>query len=145
MSTLLPFANHRFCRSCLFVVKATAWNFRLMSNVPPRAHDSNVEGSLHAAASGGGPDRFGLDKTKGVNDLCRRDARIRAQKEAAAVDEFSRRFEECSLEDQPSLAAQRHFALQVLLAGLHAIVFSHCYSRKLNLATASTIFVDNAG
>jgi hypothetical protein len=60
------------------------------------------------------PDRFGLDKTKGLNDLCRRDARIRAEKEAAALQEFSRRFSECSLEDQFSLAAQRHFALQVL-------------------------------
>jgi hypothetical protein len=68
---------------------------------------------MAAASSSGGPDRFGLDRTKGLNDLCRRDARIRAEKEAAAVELFSRRFDECSLEDQSSLSAQRHFALQV--------------------------------
>jgi hypothetical protein len=68
---------------------------------------------MAGASSKGGPDRFGLDKTKGLNDLCRRDARIRAEKESAAIEEFSQKFAECSLEDQSSLAAQRHFALQV--------------------------------
>ena len=86
---------------------------------------------MAGASSSAGPDRFGLDKTKGLNDLCRRDARIRAEKEAAAVEEFSRRFDECSLQDQMSLSAQRHFALQVELTCLcvwmclHAFASSH--------------------
>jgi hypothetical protein len=68
---------------------------------------------MAGASCSGGPDRFGLDKTKGLNDLCRRDARIRAEKETAAIEEFSQKFADCALEDQSSLAAQRHFALQV--------------------------------
>jgi hypothetical protein len=84
-------------------------NRGITTNRPLRSQDKKMAG----ASSSGGPDRFGLDKTKGLHDLCRRDARIRAEKEAAAVEEFSRRFDECSLEDQSSLTAQRHFALQV--------------------------------
>jgi hypothetical protein len=76
---------------------------------------------MAGASSSGGPGRFGLDKTKGLNDMCRRDARIRAEKEAAAQEEFSRRLGECSLEEQSSLAAQRHFALQVVLACLYVL------------------------
>lgn len=83
-----------------------------MTNSPLEAHSLNVDETPIRASSSGGPDRFGLDKTKGLNDLCRRDARVRAEKEAAALDEFSRRFESCTLEEQYSLAAQRHFALQ---------------------------------
>jgi hypothetical protein len=83
-----------------------------MTNVSPT---QIVDETSIRASAGRGPDRFGLDRTKGVNDICRRDARVRAEKEAAALDEFSRRFQECALEDQSSLAAQRHFALQVSL------------------------------
>ena len=76
---------------------------------------------MAGASSSGGPGRFGLDKTKGLNDMCRRDARIRSEKEAAAQEEFSRRLGECSLGEQSSLAAQRHFALQVILACLYVL------------------------
>ncbi len=105
---------------------------------------------MAGASSSAGPDRFGLDKTKGLNDLCRRDARIRAEKEAAAVEEFSRRFDECSLQDQMSLSAQRHFALQVeltcLCVWMYLMHLLHLtYLRKPNLAVANTCCAVVAG
>jgi hypothetical protein len=109
MSKLLFFTSCFSRRCSLFTFIPSALNRGITSTRLPRSQDQKMAG----ASSSGGPDRFGLDKTKGLNDLCRRDARIRAEKEAAAVEEFSRRFDECSLEDQSSLAAQRHFALQV--------------------------------
>jgi hypothetical protein len=125
MHSLLPLAYYRFCSTRVFALKIFARNHHAMTNSPLEAHSLNVDETPIRASSSGGPDRFGLDKTKGLNDLCRRDARVRAEKEAAALDEFSRRFESCTLEEQYSLAAQRHFALQVLLT---LLVRQHCLS-----------------
>ena len=117
MQKLLPLAN-RFSRCCSFATQSSsAFNRPVVPNTPlQKRYRQRMAGA--SPTPSGGPNRFGLDKTKGLNDLCRRDARIRAEKEAAAQEEFSRRLGECSLEEHSSLAAQRHFALQVLLPRL---------------------------
>lgn len=131
MLTSLPLASYRLFGSRFFALKTIARNHRAMSSSPPGPHNSNVDETSSRTSDGkcpsGGPDRFGLDKTKGVNDLCRRDARVRAEKEAAALDEFSRKFAECAFQDQSSLAAQRHFALQVLLTQRFSMLLSPLY------------------
>ena len=123
MSKWLSLTKSRRCCSFLFTFSPTALNRHSSTATPHARH----ERKMAAASSSGGPNRFGLDKTKGLNDLCRRDARIRAEKEAAAVELFSRRFDECSIEDQSSLSAQRHFALQVQAIHAHSFAYSDVY------------------